>query len=178
MTDAERFEAFVRSYQDMVYGVAVRLLGNPTEAEDVAQSVFLKAYQRFDEIGASESAGGWLKTVTRNACLNHLTRYRARWKFFSELETRAGDAEREVDLPSEASPVLDLERQDAREQLEQALQALPDHQRIPLVLFHFENVSYQAIAGLLGISLAKVKTDIHRGRDALKRRLAHFHAAR
>ena len=178
MTDAERFEAFVRSYQDMVYGVAVRLLGNPTEAEDIAQSVFLKAYQRFDEIGASDSAGGWLKTVTRNACLNHLSRYRARWKFFSEIETHPGEVQHEVDLASEASPVLDLERQDAREQLEQALQALPDHQRVPLVLFHFEDVSYQAIAGMLGISLAKVKTDIHRGRDALKRRLAHLHVTR
>ena len=47
MTDADQFEAFVRSYQDMVYAVAVRLLGNPAEAEDVAQTVFLKAFQRF-----------------------------------------------------------------------------------------------------------------------------------
>ena len=48
MTDADQFEAFVRSYQDMVYAVAVRLLGNPAEAEDIAQTVFLKAFQRFD----------------------------------------------------------------------------------------------------------------------------------
>jgi RNA polymerase sigma-70 factor (ECF subfamily) len=177
MTEAERFEEFVRSYQDMVYGVAVRLLGNATEAEDVAQSVFLKAFQRFDEIGTSDSAGGWLKTVTRNLCLNHLSRYRARWKFFSELEPLGGRHEDRIDLASGDSPGLDLERQDAREQLEQALRALPDHQRVPLVLFHFENLSYQAIAALLGISLAKVKTDIHRGREALKRRLVDIHVA-
>ena len=48
MTDTARFEAFVREYQDMVYAVAVRLLANPTEAEDVAQTVFLKAFERFD----------------------------------------------------------------------------------------------------------------------------------
>ena len=51
MTDADRFEAFVRSYQEMVYATAVRLLGNPAEAEDVSQTVFLKAFQRFPEIG-------------------------------------------------------------------------------------------------------------------------------
>ena len=93
MTDADQFEAFVRSYQDMVYAVAVRLLGNPAEAEDIAQTVFLKAFQRFDEIGPSLSAAGWLKTVTKNACLNHLSRYRARWSFFSELGRGGGDSE-------------------------------------------------------------------------------------
>ena len=73
MTDSSRFEAFVRRHQDMVYATALRLLGNRTEAEDIAQTVFLRAFQRFEQIGGSESAAGWLKTVTRNACLNHLT---------------------------------------------------------------------------------------------------------
>ena len=69
----------------MVFATAVRLLGSPAEAEDVAQTVFLRAFQRFGEIGSSPAAAGWLKTVTRNACLNHLSRYRARWRLFSEL---------------------------------------------------------------------------------------------
>jgi RNA polymerase sigma-70 factor (ECF subfamily) len=179
MTDADQFEAFVRSYQDMVYGVAVRLLGNRADAEDVAQSVFLKAFQRFGEIGSSPSAAGWLKTVTRHTCLNHLTRYRARWRFFSELDgDRGPQADAAAGLPSDASPELELEREHERDALERALQGLPDHQRVPLVLFHFEDASYQEIAALLGVSLAKVKTDIHRGREALRRQLAHRHAAR
>ena len=91
MTDADEFESFVRRYQDVVFATAVRLLGNRVEAEDVAQTVFLRAFQRFEEIGRSAAAAGWLKTVTRNACLNHLTRYRARWRFFSELDAAAGD---------------------------------------------------------------------------------------
>ena len=65
-----------------------------------------------------------------------------------------------------------------QEQLEKALRGLPDHQRVPLVLFHFEDKSYQEIAALLGVSLAKVKTDIHRGREALKQALVSHHAAR
>ena len=85
MTDAGQFEAFVRRYQDMVFATAVRLVGNPADAEDIAQTVFLRAFQRFGEIGPSPAAPGWLKTVTRNACLNHLSRYRARWRLFSEL---------------------------------------------------------------------------------------------
>jgi RNA polymerase sigma-70 factor (ECF subfamily) len=166
VTDAHQFEAFVRRYQDTVFAMAVRLLGSPAEAEDVAQTVFLKAFQRFDAIGSSPAAAGWLKTVTRNACLNHLSRYRARWRLFSELELPDGEA---FEPAVEQAPETD----DAvrHEQLEEALRRLPDHQRVPLVLFHFEDASYQDIAATLGVSVGKVKTDIHRGREALRKML-------
>jgi RNA polymerase sigma-70 factor (ECF subfamily) len=177
MTDTDPFEAFVRRYQDMVFATAVRLLGSPVEAEDIAQTVFLRAFQRFDQIGASPAAAGWLKTVTRNACLNHLSRYRSRWRFFSELG-REGDssarATDELGLVAAGSPAADVEREDQRDQVTRALHRLPDQQRVPLVLFHFEEMSYQEIAGLLGVSLGKVKTDIHRGRETLKGLLADY----
>jgi RNA polymerase sigma-70 factor (ECF subfamily) len=177
MSDTAGFEAFVREYQDMVFAVAVRLLGNAPEAEDVSQTVFLKAFERFDEIAASPARAGWLKTVTTNACLNHLARYRSRWRFFSELAHDGSDASEPVERldafaaaasvqPTTDEALVDQERQ---EQLEAALHQLPDHQRVPLVLFHFEDKSYQEIAALTGVSLAKVKTDMHRGRDALRR---------
>ena len=85
MTDAQEFETFMRNYQDMVFSTAMRLLANQAEAEDVAQDVFLKAYQRFGELRGSKTVGGWLKTVATNLSLNHLSRYRARWSFFSDL---------------------------------------------------------------------------------------------
>ena len=69
----------------MVFATAVRLLGNPADAEDAAQTVFLRAFQRYDEVVPSPTAPGWLKTTTRNVCLNHLSRYRSRWRFFSEM---------------------------------------------------------------------------------------------
>jgi len=176
MSDASLFEAFVREYQDMVFATAVRLLASPADAEDVAQTVFLKAYERFGEIGESAEAPGWLKTVTTNLCLNHLTRYRARWRFFSELDRDTGEGTRafEATLVGEAtSPAEELERAGEHAQLEAALAALPDHQRVPIVLFHFEDRSYQDIAALLGVSLGKVKTDIHRGREALRKHLVN-----
>jgi RNA polymerase sigma-70 factor (ECF subfamily) len=174
MPDAGQFEAFVREFQDMVYATAVRLIGNPAEAEDIAQTVFLKAFERFAEIGQSATAPGWLKTVTTNACLNHLSRYRARWRFFSEL----GRGDEKDEQPFEdtiasgqPSAAEGVERASREARLEAALRRLPSHQRVPLVLFHFEGRSYQDIAGLLGASLGKVKTDIHRGREALRQQL-------
>ena len=174
MTDAGRFEALVREYQDMVYATALRLLANAAEAEDVAQTVFLKAFERFDEIGASPAVAGWLKTVTTNICLNHLSRYRSRWRFFSELPDEGIDAR----LGCASSLVSQLEQASEHERLERALRRLPDAQRVSIVLFHFEGKSYQEIAELLGVSLAKVKTDIHRGREVLRKVLTAGHGSR
>ena len=166
MSGIEEFEPFVRTYQDMVYAAAVRLLGNRADAEDVAQQVFLKAFQRFDSI-RGPGAAAWLRTVTRNACLNHLTRYRRRWRLFSELDD--ADQEGGYEAALAAPDALDVGRLGEHERLEHALQQLPVHQRVPLVLFHFEQAGYQEIADTLGVSLAKVKTDIHRGREEIGR---------
>jgi RNA polymerase sigma-70 factor, ECF subfamily len=171
MTNTDAFEEFMRNYQDMVYSHALRLLGNPADAADISQEVFLKAFERYAELSVSTRRAGWLKTVTTNLCLNHLSRYRWRWRFFSEMLSHSQDDENYSD--SLAAPQQEEQRLDADEQqvLQSALQKLPAAHRVPLVLYHFEEMSYDEIARQLGISIGKVKTDIHRGRDALRRRL-------
>jgi RNA polymerase sigma-70 factor (ECF subfamily) len=175
MADADRFEAFVRRYEDMVFGVAVRLLGDPSEAEDVAQTVFLRALERFETLDAAPAAGGWLRTVTTNLCLNHLSRFRPRWRLFSDLDREQVEGGElptfEERLGAAGSFVGDLEREERQRRLEEAIRRLPRHQRVPLVLFHFEDRRYRDIAASLGVSEAKVKSDIHRGREALRRLL-------
>lgn len=165
MTDVSRFETFVRKHEHRVYATALRLLGSRSDAEDVAQTVFLRAFERFDAIGDDPAVGGWLRTVTTNLCLNHLTRFRRRWRLFSEMETDDGGTDFADRIPAEDAAA------DPHTDLEAALRALPDHQRVPLVLFHFEGRSYREIASALRVSLGKVKTDMHRGRKALRDRL-------
>lgn len=156
----------------MVFGTALRLVADPSEAEDISQTVFLKAFERFESIGTSPAAAGWLKTVTTNLSLNHLTRFRSRWRQFVRLGTgehSRGGSPLEEALSSSDSPAADSERAEENAQLERGIRSLPRHQRVPLVLFHFEDRSYGEIAKRLGVSLAKVKSDIHRGRQALRR---------
>ncbi len=164
------FTTFMRNYQDMVYSTAVRLLGNEAQAEDISQEVFLKAYDRFDDLSTSSTAGGWLKTVTTNLSINHLQRYRKRWRFFSELvhtDNDGGESEPVEFAAPDGDFLSDLNQGDRRAWVERALEELPEHQRVPLVLYHFEDQPYDEIARRLRVSLAKVKTDILRGRAAL-----------
>ena len=162
----------MQQYQNMVFSTAMRLLANPTEAEDVAQEVFLRAYQHFGELSTSPTAPGWLKTVATNLCLNHLSRYRARWSSFSDLFGASPEREgEEIEIAAPGNLGEDLERADRHRLVEQALAKLPPAQRVPLVLYHLEGLSYEDIAAKLRVSLGKVKTDIFRGREALRKRL-------
>src|SRR5690606_20057467 len=148
------FTTFMRNYQDMVFSTAVRLVGNEAQAEDISQEVFLKAYEHFDNLQSSPTAGGWLKTVTTNLSLNHLTRYRNRWRFFSEFKRQDNsgaedDAEIEFAAPDNFFGGLDSDERKAW--LDRALEQLPEHQRVPLVLFHFEDMPYEEIAKKLRV---------------------------
>lgn len=167
------FTKFMRTYQNMVFSTAARLSGNDAQAEDIAQEVFLRAHKRFDELRDNPRAAGWLKTVATNLTFTHLTRYRKRWVFFSQLQG-ADDSEHDPVLEFAADEsVVENVREDERHQyVEEALRELPEHQRVPLVLFHFEELPYEEIAQKLRVSLPKVKTDIHRARQALERILA------
>lgn len=160
----------MRAYQDMVFTTAARLLGNDAQAEDIAQEVFLRAYAHFGQLRTSPTSGGWLKTVATNLAINHLQRYRRRWRLFSEMAF--GDDEREPDPPAlewplADSPLAELGIQQQRVLLEDAIRTLPSDQRIALVLYHFEELTYQEISRRLGVSLPKIKTDIRRARLAL-----------
>src|SRR4029079_10090470 len=123
----------MRAYQDMVFSTSARLVGDDRQDEDIAQEVFLKAFENFDQLRTMPSAGGWLKTVARNLSLNHIYRYRRRWRMFSEMrreDSEEDETEGEVALPE---CVLAGVAASVRHGLvEEARQRLPERQRLPL----------------------------------------------
>jgi RNA polymerase sigma-70 factor, ECF subfamily len=162
----------MRAYQDMVFSTAVRIVANDAQAQDIAQEVFLKAFEHFGELRGSSTAGGWLKRVATNLSLNHLSRYRKRWRFFSDMKSVDEDETPEPEFPIPDTLLADLTEKERSERIELALKNLPEHQRVPLVLFHFEELPYDEIAAQLNVSLGKIKTDILRGRLALAKVLS------
>ena len=130
--------------------------------------MFIKAHQHFDNLRTSNTAGGWLKTVATNLSINHIQRYKKRWSFFSDLVHRDDEgSEKEVEFAAPDTFFAGVDSAERREWVERALEKLPEHQRVPLVLYHFEDMPYDEIARKTRVSLSKVKTDILRGREAL-----------
>lgn len=162
----------MKAHQDRVYTTAWRLTGGSADTEDLAQQAFLRAWDHFADLEnqPEPAQAAWLRTTTTRLCLNHLQRYRRRWSFFSELSSRDEDGgETGEDFSARiADDSATLPGSSRREVLEQALAELPPAQRIPIVLFHFEDLPYDEIARQLGVSLSKVKTDILRGRARLR----------
>jgi RNA polymerase sigma-70 factor (ECF subfamily) len=169
------FTTFMRRYQDMVFSTAVRLVNDEAAAEDISQETFLKAHQHFGMLADSPAAGGWLKTVAIRLGLNHLQRYRRRWRFFSEFgradESRGETQDLEIEFAAPNTFLAGLDAAERCASVRQSLARLPEHQRLPLTLYHFDDLSYEEISRQLGVSLAKVKTDIRRGRAALAKSL-------
>jgi RNA polymerase sigma factor (sigma-70 family) len=158
------FEELVRCHQDTVYGVALRLLGNPHDAEDVAQDTFVRAYRALSGWPPGRVAElrlrPWLARITLN-----LVRNRAR--------DRRPTQPLEADPPAapDDGPAAALDRKDATATWARLLAGLPEIYRAPVVLRCVEGLAYAEVAEALGRPPGTVKAQVHRGlrqlRDAL-----------
>lgn len=148
------FEELVLRHQAGAYRLALRMLGDPSAAEDVTQEAFLQAWRRLGTFQGGSSFGTWLHRIVLNYCFRALRkRYRDR-----------GDVVLDESSPSS----LDLERQievrDAVRHMNRVLDQLSPEQRTVFVLRHFEDWSYQRIAEATGVSVAAVRSRLHRAR--------------
>ncbi|MEQ1889113.1 MAG: RNA polymerase sigma factor [Alphaproteobacteria bacterium] len=149
-----------------VVALAARLLGNPSDAEDVAQEVFLRTWRKAPEWETGRARlSTWMHRVTVNLCTDRYRR-NARHSGPVALDT--------VDEPADPAPAADsilITRQTAL-RVEQALQALPERQRTAIVLCHYEGHSNLEAAGLMGIGDEAVESLLARGRRGLRKLLA------
>jgi len=173
--DTEAFAELVGKYRDPIVSFASRILDDPSEAQDVAQQVFVKAFSASRRLRITARFRNWLYVIARNLCLNELRR-RARHRV---IPLNLHDARSEEYVPNEHSGsvyggIEALAQQELLAKLEEALSNLPEQQRIALVLLSDGSASYEEIAGILQTSMSATKSLIHRGRETLKRRLTAY----
>jgi len=164
--DLAAFETVVRRYQRRVYGVALRIVRAHDVADDVAQEAFVRAWRSLDRFELGRPFGPWVCRIAANLAVNHVRSPRAREEGLPE-----GYAEMRSSDPGPLGAVLDTE---AREVLDEAMNGLSPEQRAVFVLRTVEEMSYEEIAGALGISQGTVMSRLFRGRERLAKALAPY----
>ena len=174
--DRAAFTGLVEKYKQPVMNFVFRSLRDETEAEDVAQNVFLQVYKSRARYERTAKFSTWLFTIARNLCLNEVRR-RSRHPAESLEETYPENEDaparqyedKKIFLPTENILHGELARK-----IEEALAELPETQRTAILLCRQDELSYEEISDVLGCSLSATKSLIHRGRETLKEKLKPY----
>jgi RNA polymerase sigma-70 factor, ECF subfamily len=170
------FEELVEKYKQPVFNMIYRTLPDATEAEDLAQTVFVQVYKSAARYRVEAKFSTWLFTIARNLCLNELRR-RSRHPA-SSLDAAAepedeGPGRQFEDVRNVAAPER-LIQDELVAKVSEALKDLPENQRTAMLLYQEQEKSYEEIAEILGASLSATKSLIHRARETLKERLKPY----
>lgn len=169
--DERAFEVLVERHQTLVVGTVGRMIGGFEGAEDIAQQVFVRVWRSASRYRPEAKFTTWLLTITRNLVFNETKRRgRARWV---ALENEEGDLREIHDTQAPDGPGA-LAGREVEEAIARAIAALPEMQRMALVLRRYEEMPYEEIASVLGTTLPAVKSLIFRAREELKTALRAF----
>jgi RNA polymerase sigma-70 factor (ECF subfamily) len=175
----KEFEHLARRYQRDIFSAALRLTGNYSDAEDLAQEAFLKAYMAFDQFQLGTNFRAWLLRILTNT---HINRYRRgkrtpdtiAWEDF----TLQGERQDQVESPAPQRPEQEVLSTVPDEVVGPALHQLPEEFREAVILSDIHELSYKEIAATLDIPLGTVRSRIFRGRKLLRETLADYARAR
>jgi RNA polymerase sigma-70 factor (ECF subfamily) len=170
--DQRAFEALVLKYQDRIYRLIQRLVSGSDVVDDLAQEVFIRAYRSIGEFKGESSLYTWLYKIALNLCRNHY-RTRGRRPALEELDEADGATGIEA---GGGTPEDDVFRQEFWDRLRLGLDELPAEQREAVVFCDLEGMSYEEMAGVIGVPIGTVRSRIFRGRRALQAWLAPYHA--
>lgn len=173
MADQANFERDAMQYAGQLYSAALRMTRNPADAEDVVQETYLKAYRAYATFKEGTNLKAWLYRILTNTYIN---RYRKKQRRPSEVEL--GELQdlylyRRLGEVSGAS--LSAEEvalgQFVDADIKQALESLPEHFRMPVLLADVDGFSYKEIAEIIDVPIGTVMSRLHRGRKALQKKL-------
>lgn len=171
--DRELYHKLIQPYELSVYRMALSFVKNETEAEDVAQEAFLKAFRELANFRGESKFSSWLITITLNEARSRLRRQSTvRMESLDEPPEEGGKVSPALlrdwrEIPSEA-----LERREVRALLQRAIEQLSPIYREVLLLRDVEELSIEETAGMLAISISSVKVRLHRARIMLQKELA------
>ena len=177
MADRADFERDAMGLMSSLYSAAVRMTRNPADAEDLVQETYLRAYRGYEGFKAGTNLKAWMYRILTNAYLNEYRKKQRR-----PAETDLGAVE-DLYLYRRLGPDADRLGRSVEDELaglfvdhevKQAVEDLPDHYRIPVLLADVEGFAYAEIAEILDVPIGTVMSRLHRGRKQLQKRLYSY----
>jgi RNA polymerase sigma-70 factor, ECF subfamily len=182
VADQERFAEQAMEHMSSIYSAALRMTRNPSDAEDLVQETYLKAYRGFGGFEQGTNLKAWLYRILTNTYINQ---YRAKQRRPDETELdevedlflyrRLGGLEAARASRSAEDELMDLF---SEAEVKAAVEDLPENFRLPVLLADIEGFSYKEIADILDIPIGTVMSRLHRGRKGLEQRLYEFAVSR
>lgn len=170
--DFAAFEQLIEIHQRSVIGTVAKMLGNPSEAEDISQQVFIRVWKSAARYEPQAKFTTWLFTITRNLVFNEVRRRQR--KPTVSVQEREETTHRVVEDVQGSSPDEDLLRSEMEAAIDRAIEALPEKQRLAVVLRRYEEMPYEEIGAVLSMSVPAVKSLLFRARTQLKESLQKY----
>ncbi len=171
--DQQAFRELVERHKLSVLNLCLRFTGNRTDAEDLAQEVFIRIFQAAPNYEVKAAFTTWLYRITVNLCLNHQRRKKV-LSFFSLNHGKNSQHQsqyRVLDFPAKERPDSDFEKKEIQQIVQNAIQSLPENQKSVLILYRYHELSYKEIADVLDTSVPAVESRLHRAKENLKKKL-------
>lgn len=173
--DAEAFGLLVDRYQARVFGFVRRMVRSVEDAEDIAQEVFIRAFQNIDRFDGRASLTTWLFKIASNLCIDRVRRKERRPDTVSLVGSEDGESAVEYDAPDETwNPEMRATTSHMEQAVEHAIAKMSDKLRSVLLLHDLEELSYDEISQVVGIPVGTVKSRLFLARTALQNSLKEF----
>ncbi|MEM1084551.1 MAG: sigma-70 family RNA polymerase sigma factor [Verrucomicrobiota bacterium] len=169
--DEKAFRELVERHQHAVVGTVAKMINDATEAEDIAQKAFLRVWKHAKRWRPDAKFTTYLFTITRNLVYNE-SRRRSRKKEVS-AEERQDDSGYEPAGDPRSEPDAEALKSEMHDEIDQAIQELPEAQRTAVILYSYESMPYEEIAKVLDASVSSVKSLLFRARSTLREKLSH-----
>ncbi|WP_102029511.1 RNA polymerase sigma factor SigW [Salirhabdus sp. Marseille-P4669] len=169
--DQAAFEEVVSFYQNKVYQICYRMLGNSHEAEDIAQEAFIRAYTNIHSFDDKRKFSTWIYRIATNLSIDRIRKKKPDYFLDAEVQGTEGlnmysQLSADQPLPEEEVETLELQSY-----IQKQIQSLPEKYRSIITLRYVDDLSLQEISEILDMPIGTVKTRIHRGREALRKKL-------
>jgi RNA polymerase sigma-70 factor, ECF subfamily len=170
--DPQGFKELFNSHVMMVFNVCFRMLGNRSDAEDVSQEVFFEAYKSLKRFRFDSKISTWLYRIAVNRSLNHQRNKKLeRWLSLDFASDEKGNKDFDALGTTDENADNVLEKKDTERIVQEAINFLPQQQRIAILLHRYEELSYEEIAQIMDVTVASVESRLHRAKQSLAKKL-------